>query len=211
MKGLLGTKIGMTRVYGEDGRVTPVTVLQAGPCSVLALRTEACNGYSALQLGFGSRKSKNVPKSVRTQTAKAGYDEKVTAAWINEIRLDEDPTAAVGDEIGADIFEADEFVDIAATTKGRGFQGVIRRYRFKGGRASHGGDWTRRGGSIGMCESPGKVYKGRKMPGQMGNKRRTVQNLKVVQVRKDENLIFVKGAVPGPNGGQVIIRKSIKK
>jgi large subunit ribosomal protein L3 len=210
MKGLLGKKIGMTQIFTDAGEVVPVTVVEAGPCPVLACRTQEHNGYSALQLGFGKRKLKNISRGVRGHIADAGLNEHGPAC-VREIRLKADPEENVGDVLFADIFTADEFVDIVGVTKGRGFQGVIKRYRFAGGRASHGGDWTRRGGSIGCCVDPGKVYKGKKMPGQMGNVRRTVQNLKVVQVRKDENLLLIKGAIPGPNGRQIIICEAKKR
>jgi len=210
MKGLIGRKLGMTHVYGEDGRVTPVTVIEAGPCAVLALRTQARHGYSAVQLGFGRRKPKNVPKPVRGHVSAAGCAD-TPPARIREIRLDADPEYAVGDTLQADLFEVGEYVDVTARTKGRGFQGVVKRWRFGGGRASHGGGWTRKTGSIGMCVSPGKIYKGRKMAGQMGNVRRTVQNLEVVEIRPEEGLLLVKGAVPGPNGGTVLIRSACKK
>lgn len=208
MKGLIGKKLGMTHVY-VDGRMLPVTVVEVGPCKVLALRTQERNGYSAVQLGFGKRKASNVSKAVRTHVEAAGYD--AAPQYIREVRLDADPEQSVGDTLGADTFAAGEYVDVVGTTKGKGFQGVVRRYNFGGGRASHGGAWTRRPGSIGMCVNPGKVYKGRKMPGQMGNVRRTVQNLEVVAVRPDDNVLLIKGAVPGPAGGQVMVRQALKK
>jgi large subunit ribosomal protein L3 len=210
MKGLIGKKIGMTHIYDDQGLMIPVTVVQVGPCRVTGVRTKDRDGYSALQIGFGARKPKNVSKAVRTHVAAAGYSEHVPER-IRELRLAEDPEQSVGDVLGADIFEADEFVDVTGVTKGRGFQGVVRRYKFGGGRASHGGGWTRRGGSIGMCVNPGKIYKGRKMPGQMGNVQRTSQNLRIVQVRQEENLLLIKGAVPGANGRFVMVRKAKKK
>jgi large subunit ribosomal protein L3 len=210
MKGLIGRKVGMTQVYAEDGSVIPVTALEVGPCTVLAQRTQERNGYSALQLAFGERKIKNVSRAVATHVGQAGMTEHAPAK-IAEIRLEEDPEQDISDVLTCEIFEPGEFVDVSGTTKGRGFQGVVRRYRFGGGRASHGGDWTRRPGSIGMCEFPARVYKGRKMPGHMGNVRRTVQNLEVVQVRADDNVILVKGSVPGPNGGLLMVRQAKKK
>jgi large subunit ribosomal protein L3 len=210
MKGIVGKKLGMTQVYNEAGEMLPVTVVEAGPCPVLALRTRDKHGYSALQIGFGQRKAKNVSKAVLGHLA-ASDTVAAPPAAIREIRLDNDPERAVGDTITADVFEPEEFVDVTGTSKGRGFQGVVKRWRFGGGRASHGGGWTRRPGSIGMCVSPARVYKGRKMPGQMGNVRRTVQNLQVVGVRPEENLILLRGSVPGPNGGLLIIRSARKK
>ena len=207
MKGILGTKLGMTRVYDENGRSIPVTVVEAGPCTVIATQTQEKNGYSAIQLGFGSRKAKNVSKAV-LGTLKEGIE---PPSWIKEIRLKEDSDLEVGSQVTADIFAEKEYVDVTGTTKGRGFQGVVKRHNFGGGRASHGGDWTRKPGSIGMCEFPGKVYKGRKMPGQTGNVQRTVQNLQIVSVRPEDNLILIKGAIPGANGKRVVIKQSIKK
>jgi large subunit ribosomal protein L3 len=209
MKGILGTKLGMTRIFDEDGLSVPVTVVEAGPCTILQTRTQEKNGYSAVQLGFGSRKVKNVTKPVLGGLPESCKD--TPPAWIKEIRLEADSDKEIGSELTVEIFGENEYVDISGTTKGRGFQGVVRRYRFGGGRASHGGDWLRKPGSIGMCESPAKVYKGRKMPGQMGNAQRTVQNLKVVRVITDENLLLIKGAVPGPNGGRVVVKSAKKK
>ncbi|MCH2175865.1 MAG: 50S ribosomal protein L3 [Lentisphaeria bacterium] len=212
MKGLLGKKVGMTHLYAESGEQIPVTVVEAGPCTVIKAisKAEDGTGYNALQLGFGSRKKKNVSKPVLGQFKGTELAENPPAT-IREIRLADAPEQEKGDVLTAEIFEKDEYVDVVGWTKGRGFQGVVKRWNFGGGRASHGGDWTRKPGSIGMCEFPGKVYKGRKMPGHMGNVRRTVQNLQIVQVRGEDNLLLIKGAIPGPNGRDVIIRKAIKK
>lgn len=208
MKGLIGKKVGMTHVF-VNGRMIPVTVVEAGPNRVLALRTQARNGYSALQLGFGNRKAKNVSKAIRTHVQAAGYEQ--APEVIREIRLTADAEQEVGATLGPDIFAEGDFVDVVGTTKGKGFQGVVRRYAFAGGRASHGGGWHRKPGSIGMCAEPGKVYKGRKMPGHMGNVRRTVQNLKVVGVRSEDNVLLISGAIPGPNGRHVLIKQALKK
>ncbi|MFO7821194.1 MAG: 50S ribosomal protein L3 [Lentisphaeria bacterium] len=210
MKGIIGRKLGMTQVFNDDGQLVPVTAVEAGPCTVTALRTREKDGYSAVQLGYGSRKSKNVSKAVRGHVRAAGL-EGTPPQCIKEIRLDDDPEQAVGDKLAAEHFEAEEWVDVTGKTKGRGFQGVVKRYGFGGGRASHGGDWSRRPGSVGMCVDPGRVYRGRKMPGQMGNVHRTVQSLKVVSVNKEENVVLVKGAVPGPNGGIVVLQSACKK
>jgi large subunit ribosomal protein L3 len=209
-KGIIGKKLGMTQVYDDEGRLLPVTVIEVGPCTVLAVRTREKDGYSALQIGFGTRKAKNVSKAVKGHVAAAGLENNPPEI-IREVRTDNDPEQAVGDGVGADLFAVDEFVDVSGRTKGRGFQGVVKRWNFGGGRASHGGGWTRKPGSIGMCVSPGKVYKGRKMPGQMGHVQRTVQNLRIVDVRPDDNLLLVRGAIPGPNGGTVIVRSAVKK
>ena len=209
-KGLIGRKLGMTHVYSDNGSVIPVTVIELGPCPVLATRTQEKDGYSALQLGFGRRKVKNVNRSILGNLKAAGV-EQTPPGVICEIRLSEDPSEQVGDVIGAGLFAANEYVDVVGQSKGKGFQGVVRRYNYGGGRASHGGAWTRRTGSIGCCTAPGKVSKGKRMPGQMGNVRRTIQNLQVVEVRADDNLLFVKGAVPGATGGVVIVRNAVKK
>ena len=209
-KGMIGKKLGMTQVYTEAGVLVPVTAIELGPCPVLEVRTKEKNGYSALQLGFGSRKAKNVSKAVIGNLKKANLQENPPAV-IQEIRLDEDPSQEIGSALKADLFAVDEYVDVRGRTKGRGFQGVVKRWRFGGGRASHGGAWVRRTGSIGMCAAPGKVYKGRKMPGHMGNVFRTVENLRVIEVRPDMNLMLVKGAIPGSIGGYVTVMNAVKK
>lgn len=209
-KGLIGKKLGMTQIFNEQGALVPVTVIHCGPCTVISAKTVEKDGYSALQLGFGSRKAKNVSKAVLGNVKPAGL-EKTPPEVIKEVRLDADPAQKTGDVLKVDIFAVDEFVDVTGTTKGRGFQGVVHRWHFAGGRETHGGAWTRRTGSIGMREKPGKVMKGHPMPGHMGNVNRTIQNLKVVGVRPEENLLFVKGAIPGANGGVVLVRSAVKK
>lgn len=209
-KGLIGRKLGMTQIYDEAGQVIPVTVVEAGPCAVVALRTLAKDGYSAVQLGFGAAKAKNVSRAVKGHLQASGQQD-TPPAVIREVRLDADPEQAAGDVLDVSIFSQGEFVDVTGRSKGHGFQGVVRRWKFGGGRASHGGGWTRRPGSIGMCVSPGKPFKGKKMPGHMGCVRRTVQNLVVVDVRPDDHLLLIKGAVPGPSGGLVTVRNAVKK
>ena len=209
-KGLIGKKLGMTQIFNEKGALIPVTVIDCGPCTVITAKTVEKDGYSALQLGFGKRKAKNVSKAVLGNVKPAGL-EKTPPEVIKEVRLDADPAQKTGDVLKVDIFAVDEFVDVTGTTKGRGFQGVVHRWHFAGGRETHGGAWTRRTGSIGMCEKPGKVMKGHPMPGHMGNVNRTIQNLKVVGVRPEEILLFVKGAIPGANGGVVLVRSAVKK
>jgi large subunit ribosomal protein L3 len=208
MKGLIGKKLGMTSVYDESGTAVPVTVIEAGPCVVVQRKTNDKEGYSAVQLGFDDQKEQRLNKPTVGHFKKAGVDAKRV---LNEFRVDESAEVNVGDVVNASAFEEVNYVDIIATGKGRGFQGVVKRYDFGGGRASHGGGWTRRPGSIGMCEFPGRVFKGKKMPGHMGSRRVTTQNLKVVQVRPEENLILVKGSVPGANGGIVVIKEALKK
>ncbi len=210
MKRIIGKKIGMTQLFDDKGVLTPVSVIQAGPCVVLDLKTEERDGYSAVQLGYGSKKAKNVTKAILGHCAKTGNDTNPPIV-IREFRLDSVDDIEIGSEVTADSFEEGEYLDVTGTVKGRGFQGVVKRYNFGGGRYSHGGGWKRKPGSIGQCEFPGRVDKGKKMPGQMGNVRRTIQNLNIVRVDKDDNLIFVKGAIPGCNGGTVFIRSAKKK
>ena len=212
MKGLIGKKVGMTQVYDENGVLIPVTVIEAGPCVVTDVKTSERDGYTAIQLGYGQRKAKNVTKARAGHLAKAGLTGDKLPSVLREVRISEkDEVPALGTELKADIFEANEYLDVVGTTKGRGFQGVVRRYRFGGGRASHGGAWTRRTGSIGCFEWPGNVIKGKRMPGHMGNVPRTVQNLKIVRVMAEDNVLLLKGAVPGANAGVLLIRSAIKK
>ncbi len=210
MKALIGKKIGMTQIYDETGVVIPVSVIQAGPCPVLELKTQERDGYSAVQLGYGKKKAKNVTKALLGHFAKSGKDVSPVSK-MKEFRVDVDSELEIGSELTAEVFEADEYLDVTGIVKGRGFQGVVKRYNFGGGRYSHGGGWKRKPGSIGACEFPGRVDKGKKMPGQMGNVQRTIQNLKIVRVDISENLVFVKGAIPGPKGGIVTIKKAKKK
>jgi large subunit ribosomal protein L3 len=198
----------MTSVYDESGAAVPVTVIEAGPCVVVQQKSIDKEGYSAVQLGYEDQKEQRMNKPAMGHLKKAGVSAK---RILREFRVEGSDEVAIGDEITASAFEEVNYVDIVATGKGRGCQGVVKRYNFAGGRASHGGGWLRRPGSIGMCEFPGRVFKGKKMPGQMGDKRVTTQNLKVIQVRPEENLILVKGSVPGANGGIVVIREALKK
>jgi len=207
MKGLIGKKLGMTSIYTEDGAAVPVTVIEAGPCVVTQLKEEGKDGYKAVQLGYGDQKEQRLTKPALGHLKKAGVAAK---SVLREFRV-EDVEVSIGDEVTAAAFEDVNYVDIVATGKGRGFQGVVKRYDFSGGRASHGGGWVRRTGSIGMCTFPGRVFKGKSMPGHMGDKRVTTQNLKVVQVRPEDNLILVKGSVPGAKGGIVTIKEALKK
>ncbi|MFW5996624.1 MAG: 50S ribosomal protein L3 [Lentisphaeria bacterium] len=210
MKGIIGKKLGMTRVFTEDAVAVPVTVIEAGPCPVLDKRTSERDGYAALQIGFGNRKVKNVSKALLGHLKKSGSQDSPPAC-ISEIRGYADADKEVGDVLDAAIFEKGEFVDISGRTKGRGFQGTVKRFNFGGGKATHGCDWLRKPGSVGMCVDPGRVYKGRPMPGHMGCLQRTVQNLEVVDVRPEENVILVKGAVPGSKGSYVVVHQARKK
>ena len=210
MKGLIGKKVGMTQIYDENGVLIPVTVIEAGPCTVLQVKTKECDGYSALQVGFGSAKVKNTSKSVLGNVAKAGLQEN-PPAFIREFRADADPTEEVGSQLKVDIFAEGEYLDISGVTKGKGFPGVMKRHHFGGGRDGHGGGWHRKPGSIGCREKPGNIVKGKKMAGHLGNTKITVQNLRLVKISAEENLLFVRGAVPGPNGNTLIVKKAIKK
>lgn len=208
MKGLIGKKLGMTSIYDENGAAIPVTVLEVGPCVVVQRKELDRDGYTAVQLGYAEQKEQRMTKPALGHYKKAGVDAKRV---LREFRVDADAEVAVGDVLNVSAFEDVNYVDVVATGKGRGFQGVVKRYDFGGGRASHGGGWMRRTGSIGMCEFPGRVFKGKKMPGHMGSKRVTTQNLRVMQVRAEENLILVKGSIPGANGGIVTVKEALKK
>ncbi|AWT59360.1 MAG: 50S ribosomal protein L3 [Candidatus Moanabacter tarae] len=204
---LLGTKIGMTQVFDSDGRVVPVTVIKTGPCPVVQIKTEDRDGYSCLQIGYGEIKAGNVSKSERGHTIKAKVD---PLRRLKEVRFEGESEHGVGDVLTASGFSEGETVDVLGVSKGQGFQGVVKRFGFKGGPSSHGSMFHRRGGSYGQCQWPGEVHKGRKMPGRMGGIRRTVQNLEVIKILEDQNVILVKGSIPGPNGGEVLVRRAKK-
>lgn len=208
MNTLIGKKIGMTQVYTDENVLVPVTVIEVGPCPILQVKTQATDGYNAVQIGYGSRKEKNTPKALVGHFKKSG--DKLPAE-VREIRIAEVPNAEAGQELTVSIFEGDAKVDIIGTTKGRGFQGVMKRWNMHGQPASHGHMMHRRPGSIGMRQTPGHVFKGKSMPGHMGDVRRTVQNLKVVRIDAEKNLILVKGSIPGANGTTVLVRKTIKQ
>lgn len=208
MKGLIGKKLGMTSIYDENGAAVPVTILEVGPCVVVQRKDEERDGYSAIQLGYAEQKEQRLNKPKLGHYKKAGVE---AHRILREFRVTADSEVAIGDLVDVRVFEEVNYVDVVATGKGRGFQGVVKRYDFGGGRASHGGGWLRRTGSIGMCEFPGRVFKGKKMPGHMGSKRVTTQNLRVMQVRAEENLILIKGSIPGANGGIVMVKEALKK
>jgi len=208
-KGLIGKKIGMTQIFDERGHVIPVTVLEAGPCPVVMKKTLENDGYEAVQLGFGDIKVQRVNKPMTGHFKKADVAPKKK---LREFKLADQSGLAVGDILKADIFETGETVDVTGTSKGKGTAGVIKRWNFGRLRESHGtGPNARRGGSIGACSDPSKVYKGKKLAGRLGHERVTIQNLSVVKIDAENNLIAVKGAVPGPKGGIVLIRDSVKK
>ena len=209
-KVLIAKKMGMSQVFDDKGKVTPVTLLQAFPNTVIENKTVEKHGYSAVQLGAGERKAKNVSKAIRGHVREAGLED-APPSDIKEFRLESDSDLAPGTKIDVSAFTEGEYIDAVGTMKGRGFQGVVKRYNFAGGRFSHGGGWKRKPGSIGQCEFPGRVNKGKKMPGQMGNVTRTIQNLQIMKVSLEDNIICVKGAVPGPKGGTVFISAAKKK
>lgn len=204
---LLGKKLGMTQVYDSNNCLVPVTVIQAGPCPVTQVKTVEKDGYNAIQIGLVTSKVKNLSKGEQGHLSRANGAE---ATLLREIRLTEEPTQKAGESLDVTLFADAAKVDIIGVTKGRGFQGVVKRFRTRGGPASHGSMFHRRIGSIGQCQYPGHVNKNQKMPGHMGSRNRTVQNLRVVQVDAEKNLILVRGAVPGANGDTVLVRAAKK-
>lgn len=208
--GLIAKKVGMTRVFDEDGRHVPVTVLKLeGGCHVTAVMTEETNGYSSVQLGVGQAKVKNVTAPMRGHFAKAKVEPKMKVA---EFRVTNDNLLTVGDELAASHFVSGQFVDVIGTSIGKGFAGGMKRHNFGGMRASHGVSISHRAhGSTGQCQDPGKVFKGKKMAGHMGAERKTIQNLQVVSVDDEHGLILVRGAVPGSKNGWVFIKDAVKK
>jgi large subunit ribosomal protein L3 len=209
MVGLIGKKLGMTQVFDNKGELIPVTVIQAGPCTVVQAKTAASDGYGAVQLGFGDRKTQRTTKAYRNHCLKAG---KGVFSVLREFRTQDGESFNVGQEITADsMFKPGDRVDVAGTSKGRGFAGVIKRYGFSGFPGSHGThEYFRHGGSIGNRSYPGRVFKGKRMAGQYGNERITTQNLEVVAVRAAEHLVLVRGSVPGARNGLVVIRPVVK-
>tara|TARA_B110000305_G_C19465847_1_gene657943 strand:- start:7506 stop:8153 length:648 start_codon:yes stop_codon:yes gene_type:complete len=205
---IIGKKIGMTQIYDEQNVLMPVTVVLAEPCPVVQVKTVESDGYNAVQLGYSAKKTKNTSKAELNHAAKAGLE--VAPRTLDEVRLDDTPDAKPGDMVTVENFKADQLIDVIGVTKGKGFAGVMKRFRVKGGPATHGSMFHRRIGSIGMCQTPGRVFKNQKMPGHMGSKRRTVQNLRVVRIDAEKNLIIVRGAIPGANGDTVVVRSAIK-
>jgi large subunit ribosomal protein L3 len=210
-EGLIGRKVGMTQVFADDGNIVPVTVVQLGPNTVVGIRTKASHGYDALQLGFESRR-KNVTKAMAGVYKKAGIERPMRI--MREVRLQKGENLApytVGQALTADMFTPGEFVDVVGMTKGKGFQGGVKRHGWRGGDATHGSMFHRAPGSIGASSDPSRVWPGHKLPGRMGGDRRTVLNLPVVRVMPEQHLILLRGAVPGARGGVVIVRKSVKQ
>ena len=207
-KAIIGKKVGMTQIFDEKGNVVPVTVVEAGPCVVTQKKTVENDGYEALQVGFGDQKPQRVSKPLTGHFKKAGAAPKKT---IKEFRLADCSAYNVGDLIKADVFEAGDKVDVTGTSKGKGYAGVIKRWNYHRLKETHGtGPVARHGGSNGAISDPSRVFPGLKMPGHLGAEKVTVQNLAVVKVDAENNLIAVKGAIPGPNGGIVVIRDSVK-
>lgn len=205
---LLGKKIGMTQVYDAQNVLVPVTVVEAGPCPVVQVKTADTDGYNAVQLGFSQKKSKNASKAEKNHAAKAGLAE--APRVLSEVRLAAASEHKVGDVITVEAFAEGQLIDVIGITKGKGFQGVVKRYRVAGGPASHGSMFHRRIGSIGMRQTPGRTWKNQIMPGHMGSVRRTIQNLSIVKILPEKNIILIKGAIPGANGDDVIVRTAIK-
>ena len=206
-KAILATKVGMTQIFNDDGVLTPVTVLQAGPCVVTQIKTVENDGYSAVQVGFVDKREKLVNKPMKGQFDKAGVSYK---RFVREFKLDNAEEYAVAQEIKADVFQAGDKIDATAISKGKGFQGAIKRHGQSRGPMAHGSKFHRHAGSNGSASDPSKVFKGKKMPGQMGNKKITIQNLEVVRVDAENNLLLVKGAVPGPKKSLVTIKETVK-
>ena len=206
-KAILATKVGMTQIFNEDGVLTPVTVLQAGPCVVTQVKTVENDGYSAVQVGFVDKREKLVKKPLKGHFDQAGVSYK---RYVRELKLEDAESYTLAQEIKADIFAAGDKIDVTAISKGKGFQGAIKRHGQHRGPMAHGSKFHRHAGSNGACSDPSKVFKGKKMPGQMGHKRITIQNLEVVRVDADKNLLLVKGAVPGPKKALVTVKETVK-
>ncbi|MEE4357666.1 MAG: 50S ribosomal protein L3 [Desulfococcaceae bacterium] len=204
-KGLIGKKIGMTAVFSSDRKRIPVTALQVGPCVVTQIKTQATDGYNALQLGFGTRKEKRISRPLKNHLKKSGTK---TCAALREFAVSDPRAYSLGQIIGTELFTVGEKIRVTGKTKGRGFAGVVKRHGFGGGRKTHGGKCYRIPGSIGCSAWPSKVMKGKKMPGHYGNEKKTVTNLEIVDIRPEENIILIKGAVPGHRSALLKIEKS---
>jgi len=208
-KAIVGRKVGMTQVWDEDNRMVPVTVVEVTPCRVVQVKTPQTDGYSAIQVTLGTKDARKLSKPEAGHFARAGV---APGTELVELRLDDVSGYSVGQELGADVFEAGESIDAIGTSKGKGFAGVMKRHNFQGQRATHGAHLVHRApGSIGQCATPARVFKGVKMAGRMGSDKVTTQNLTVVRSDAEKNIVLVKGSVPGSKGGTVIIRNAIKK
>ncbi|AYF53759.1 50S ribosomal protein L3 [Clostridium botulinum C] len=206
-KAIIGRKVGMTQIFDENGKVIPVTVVEAGPCAVLQKKTEEKDGYNAIQVGFEDIREKLANKPKKGHFAKAGVSLK---RIVREFRLENIDEYEVGSEIKADVFEAGDKVDVTGVSKGKGFQGTIKRWNFHRGPMAHGSKYHRAVGSMGAASDPSRTFKNKKMPGHMGHKKSTVLNLEVVKVMADKNVILIKGGIPGPNKGYVVIKNTVK-
>ncbi len=206
-KGILGTKVGMTQIFAEGGRAITVTVIEAEPCVVSQVKTVDSDGYDAIQIGMGSVKEKAKKAPLAGHFKKAGVE---YLRNLVEIRVNEKENYEAGQAISVEIFAEGEKTDVVGISKGKGFAGVVKRWNFRGGPASHGSHFHRAPGSIGMCATPSRVHKGTKLPGRMGGERVTVQNLEVVRVDKDRNLLLLKGSVPGANGSLVLVKNAAR-
>lgn len=207
-KAILATKVGMTQIFGEDGTLTPVTVLAAGPCVVTQVKTKENDGYEAIQVGFGDIRENLVNKPQAGLFKKAGVQAK---RFLKEFKFEDAANYTVGQEIKVDIFAEGDRVDATGITKGKGFQGAIKRFGLHRGPMKHGSKYHRHAGSNGAATSPGRVFKGKHMPGQMGNVKATVQNLEVVRIDTENNVILVKGAVPGPKKAMIVLKETVKR
>jgi len=205
MPGLIGRKIGMTRIFNDEGMQVPVTVIEAGPCPVVQMRSEDRDGYEAVQLGFGAQKAKRASKAEVGHAAKAGLE--AAPRLMREFAIGDGEEYEVGQELTVELFEAGDRVKVTGRSKGRGFQGVVKRHGFAGRPASHGHPMSRTPGSMGPGTDPSRVIKGKKLPGRMGGTRTTIRNLQVVRVDSERNLLFVRGGVPGARNGYVLISK----
>lgn len=208
MKNMIGRKIGMTQIFQEDGSVIPVTVLEAGPIVVTQKKTVESDGYNAIQVGFAKIKEQRMNKPMKGHFTKANLELK---KYLKEFRVDNVEEFEIGQEIKADAFAAGDLVDVTGTSKGKGTQGVIKRHGFSRGRETHGSHFHRRPGGLSAGTYPGRVFKGHRMGGRMGNEKVTVQNLEIVRVDAEKNLILIKGAVPGPKKGIIIVKQTVKK
>ncbi len=207
MKGILGKKVGMTQIFNDDGEVVPVTVVEAGPCSVIQKKTEEIDGYNAIQLGFVDTKEDKVNKPLKGHFDKYGTAPK---KYVKEFKAFIDNEVEAGDEVTVDIFSVGEKVDVTGTSKGKGFAGTVKRWNFNTGPKTHGSRNYRLPGAIGAGSDPARVFKGQKMPGHMGRSKVTIQNLEIVKVDPEKNLLLVKGAVPGPKKALLVIKETVK-
>ena len=208
--GILGKKVGMTRLFGEHGLAIPATVIEAGPCPVIQVKSKETDGYEAVQIGFGQKRENLVKKPLKGHFKKANVP---PMRFLREMRFQEpvaEENLKVGEQVTVQIFSEGELVDVSGISKGAGFAGVMKRWGFKGSKASHGAETHRHGGSIGASADPSRVFKGLPMPGRMGGKQITVQNLEVVKIDPERNLLVIKGSVPGPKNGMLVIKKAVK-